>query len=451
MPKTVKSFVSGLSSLFAAMLLLIAAPIMEPVSGTAVAQITVLHSFSGPDGESPIGELVLGQDGSLFGTTIFGGEFGRGTVYRLMPPEPGRKRWRHKLLHSFSGPDGADPQSEVIWGPDGALFGTTTFGGAFGQGTVYQLMPPEPGRKRWRHKLLHSFSGADGATPIASLVLDADGSLYGATSGGGDLFVDTVFRLKPKGQAATADTRATYAFRKMFDFNGTNGEWPAAPPTPVGDGTFLVTAFRGGKNNTGTLVHLQLRPNGNAFRGKVVHHFPQKKGAHPHAAPVPVPPVSAAQKTRGAGVSRSSGQSEWIIPASSGGKNDAGSLNLFILDSGGGWIVDNIFDHVPEQSGARPLSRVTFMPDRRVLVTSYDGGVTNSTYPTGRGTVNVLRFTQNGKLRVDIAELLSGDNGAKPWGAVVPLGFGITVVAGQTQRGGVEDKGVVYIYEFAGP
>jgi uncharacterized repeat protein (TIGR03803 family) len=93
-------------------------------------------------------------------------------------------------LHSFSGPDGAQPAG-LIRDVTGTFYGTTTKGGAFGLGTVFKL-------SSGNESVLHSFTGgADGATPTSDLILDAAGNLYGATSRGGTSGFGTVFKLAP--------------------------------------------------------------------------------------------------------------------------------------------------------------------------------------------------------------------------------------------------------------
>jgi uncharacterized repeat protein (TIGR03803 family) len=99
---------------------------------------SVLHSFAGGshDGETPFGALLLGNNGNLYGTTSFGGGSNMGTVYRV-----NSTTGAFTLLHSFSGPDGADPQGRLIRDSAGNLYGTTEGGGAFSQGTVFKITP----------------------------------------------------------------------------------------------------------------------------------------------------------------------------------------------------------------------------------------------------------------------------------------------------------------------
>jgi uncharacterized repeat protein (TIGR03803 family) len=99
---------------------------------------SVLHSFAGGshDGEAPFGQLLLGSDGELYGTTSFGGGSNMGTVYRV-----NSATGAFTLLHSFSGPDGADPAGRLIRDSAGNLYGTTEGGGTYSQGTVFKITP----------------------------------------------------------------------------------------------------------------------------------------------------------------------------------------------------------------------------------------------------------------------------------------------------------------------
>jgi uncharacterized repeat protein (TIGR03803 family) len=157
-------------------------------------KLTLLHSFSGtPDGVNPLAGLLRDGAGNLYGTTHYGGTAGGyGTVFKLTA------KGKLTLLHSFAGmPDGQNPYSRLIRDPAGNLYGTTFYGGSSGYGTVFKL------DTAGTLTVLHSFNySPDGAHPIAGLILDKAGNLYGTTSDGGDLSCGfsgcgTVFKLAP--------------------------------------------------------------------------------------------------------------------------------------------------------------------------------------------------------------------------------------------------------------
>jgi uncharacterized repeat protein (TIGR03803 family) len=160
----------------------------------AKGKLTLLHSFSGtPDGVNPLAGLLRDGAGNLYGTTEYGGtNGGYGTVFKLSA------KGKLTLLHSFAGtPDGQNPYSRLIRDPAGNLYGTTFYGGTLGYGSVFMLDPAG------KLTILHSFNDSpDGAHPIAGLILDKAGNLYGTTSDGGDLSCGfsgcgTVFKVTP--------------------------------------------------------------------------------------------------------------------------------------------------------------------------------------------------------------------------------------------------------------
>jgi uncharacterized repeat protein (TIGR03803 family) len=157
---------------------------------TPQGEITPLVHFANNaiDGIRPYGGLTLASDGSLYGTTQEGGtsadnqQLGWGSVFRMTLDG------LLQTSHSFNRADGAYPQSTLIQGANGWLYGTTTYGGASGNGTVFQISPAVD------FTPLVSFSGTDGAFP-SGLTLGFDGHFYGTTSRGGTNDVGTIFRL----------------------------------------------------------------------------------------------------------------------------------------------------------------------------------------------------------------------------------------------------------------
>src|SRR6266850_6732 len=166
------------------------------------------HYFSGP--YEPTAALVQGTDGMLYGTTQYGGSGGVGSVFKVNTNGTG-----YATLHNFGSipNDGNQPQSPVIQGLDGALYGATTLGGASaiggasGFGTVYRLTT-----NGTDHTILHNFmpSGGDGQLPYtAGLVQAKDGVLYGTTQQGGNAAnggssgQGTIFKLNPDGTGFT--------------------------------------------------------------------------------------------------------------------------------------------------------------------------------------------------------------------------------------------------------
>jgi uncharacterized repeat protein (TIGR03803 family) len=151
---------------------------------------TVLYSFTGGvDGSLPAAGLLRGGSGDLYGTTTGGGD-GYGTVFKLSPTGS------ETVLHSFTGPDGYYPIAVLNRDANGSLFGTTEFGGRYGKGTVFKLTD------KGVESVVHSFTGkGDGGNPVAGVVFDSSGNLYGTTSGGGNIACvggcGVVFKMAP--------------------------------------------------------------------------------------------------------------------------------------------------------------------------------------------------------------------------------------------------------------
>ena len=157
----------------------------------------VIYNFTGgQDGGAPGAGLTMDRAGNLYGTATGGGSSGNGTVFKLSHKGSGKgSGWVLAPLYSFQGGnDGATPIARVIFGPDGSLYGTTTYGGIqgcrFGYdtcGTVFKLQPPPVACKTalcpWTETVLYRFTGgSDGGHPQnGDLLFDQSGTLYGTT------------------------------------------------------------------------------------------------------------------------------------------------------------------------------------------------------------------------------------------------------------------------------
>lgn len=159
---------------------------------------TVLHAFTGPpDGSAPVLGLVRDQEGNLYGVTIFGGSapMASGTVFKVSP------NGTETVLYSFTGgPDGGLPWAGLVRGEDGDLYGTASSGGApdcfgGGCGVVFKL------DKTGKETVLYSFTGGeDGGRPLAGLIRDEEGNLFGTALFGGHFGQGVVFKLDPNGK-----------------------------------------------------------------------------------------------------------------------------------------------------------------------------------------------------------------------------------------------------------
>ena len=176
---------------------------LTPMSDGSWTRSTI-HVFDATDGWYPWGTTpIMDAAGDLYGTTSYGGAAGCatgqgcGVVWEMMPNPDGS--WAEKVLHKFqsTGNEGANPSCWLVLDAAGNLYGTTFYGGAFGYGNVFELMPSPSGA--WTEKVLHQFAGGkDGANPFAGLTFDAVGNLYGTATAGGTHGYGVVFELSPK-------------------------------------------------------------------------------------------------------------------------------------------------------------------------------------------------------------------------------------------------------------
>ncbi|MBI3476813.1 MAG: IPT/TIG domain-containing protein [Acidobacteria bacterium] len=251
---------------------------------TPAGVITTLYSFSGPDGGSPrgapiqgkngqfygttcsqfgpwtaysittsgkfklltksippcpFGGLVLGTDGSFYGTSQVGGDTYRGTVFRMTPAGG------VKILHNFEYVDGAYLYSPVVQGNDGMLYGTTSGGGSGQGGVIFKIATT--GKK---FLVMHEFdatSQTDGATPFAGLVAANDGKFYGATSGGEN------FGQTPAGTLFQIGSNSAYTM--LLPFDGTHGGEDEATPMQHTNGTIYSVTQSGGPFVTNGVVY----------------------------------------------------------------------------------------------------------------------------------------------------------------------------------------------------
>jgi uncharacterized repeat protein (TIGR03803 family) len=228
----------------------------------------ILHNFNGPDGYYPQGGVILDASGNLYGTTSGGGAHGVGTVFELTRKAGGG--WTEKVLHSFNagGKDGYDPYAGLTFDVSGNLYGTTDYGGTENYGTVVELTPQKTGG--WTEKVLYSFKndGRDGFDLYAGVVLDKSGNLYGTTYGGGAYGYGTVFELTPK-----AGGGWTEKVLHSFNANSKDGYQPLASLIVDASGNLYGTTLNGGdQNGYGTVFELTPKKSG-GWTEKILHTF----------------------------------------------------------------------------------------------------------------------------------------------------------------------------------
>jgi uncharacterized repeat protein (TIGR03803 family) len=176
------------------------------ISGDPWTETTIYSFTGGDDGGMPLSTLVFDKSGNLYGTTQSGGIYNGGTIFELSPPAISGDPWTETVLYAFDFSPyshqyihGCAPHAGVIFGPEGALYGTTEFCGTGDGGVVYKLAPPASGGTTWTQSVLHAFTPAtgDGARPQVGLVMNKRGVLFGTTASGGPDEEGTVFSVDP--------------------------------------------------------------------------------------------------------------------------------------------------------------------------------------------------------------------------------------------------------------
>ncbi len=158
---------------------------------TTAGVVTVLHSFTGSDGNYPYLPLIQASDGNFYGTTAYGGANNAGVVFKITPSGT------YTLLHSFepSINEGNQPSSALTQATDGKLYGTTFYGGPYGNdGTLFSITPS--GTFATLYNFCPATGCADGAGPNAPMKQNTNGILYGTTyNGGGSCNCGVVYSL----------------------------------------------------------------------------------------------------------------------------------------------------------------------------------------------------------------------------------------------------------------
>jgi len=240
-------------------------------NGSGSWEETVLYTFTGAsDGGSPGAALILDAAGNLYGTTVGGGNTapgcatsdgsGCGVVFELSPTESGS--WSESVLYRFTGGhDGAIPESSLVFDSAGNLYGTTYLGGfsnsnciASQCGVVYKLSPNGSGG--WRQTVVHEFKGStDGQNPVANVILDSAGNLYGTAPFGGNVNLcspyggcGVAFKISPAAGGWSETPLHIFA-------DGNDGAFPYAPLTFDSSGN-LYGATMSGSNEAGVVYKI---------------------------------------------------------------------------------------------------------------------------------------------------------------------------------------------------
>jgi uncharacterized repeat protein (TIGR03803 family) len=380
---------------------------------TTAVSFSVLHSFSGPDGETPAAPLVQGADGFFYGVAAHGGDF------TVLPPDGGGTAFRMDAngnvttLHTFRGPEGAWPKS-LIQGRDGFFYGTATLGGQPsisplnpGVGTIFRM--DSTGVVTVLHIFPYSIGG--GSSQPGPIVQGADGALYGGALGayGTNAVGGYVYRFDP----ITGD------FRHLHDFVGSDGAIPTGPLFQARDGFFYGTTNQGGLWNSGVI-----------YKVDVLGHFVLLHSLSP------LYPGEGSEPKGG------------VIQASDGlfyGTTEHGGYfgEIFRMDAAGNFTVLHRFDAYASDGGS-PVSGLIEGRDGFLYGTASIGGQPVDA-PSRYGVV--YRTDKAGT--VTVLHTFTGPDGRKPLAALAQGAGG--QLYGSTVIGGAFGLGVLFRVDLAAP
>jgi hypothetical protein len=414
----------------------------------------VLYSFKGgSDGSGPNG-VTLAKNGVLYGTTYTGGRntcgngYLCGTVYELIPSTGGV--WTKTVIHSFNGADGALPSvplviqsvpgPSLVLGANGVLYGTTDNGGSYDTnaqgvgGTVFELTPPTTVGQAWTETVLYSFQNKIQAphAPNGGLVLDSEGSIYGTTF-------------------TSEDTRGANLGGTVFKLvpPTTGGNWTEStlidfyPTTSLGynppaglvysSGSFFGTNYFTDQFGCGTVYELSPPATGNTWTATAIYTF--GNGCNP-----------AASLTIGQGGILYG----TTITAGSGTACQYGCGTIFQLTppttTGGAWTESTIYNFTGANGdGGWPAARLVLGKNGVLYGTNVIGGIINSSCTQGCGTVFQLSppTTPGGTWTETILHTFTGQtgDGSRPGPlTLVPNG----ALFGSTWSGGAAEFGTVF-------
>jgi len=342
----------------------------------AAPKYKILHAFgNGQDGAGTWGSLLLDSKGNLYGTTSGGGLYTYGTVFELIPKSSGK--WSEHILYSFenNGSDGCVSTAGLIFDTSGNLYGTSQHCGEYGYGTVFELTPGTGG---WTESVLFSFDVTDGARPYGGVVMEKNGNLYGTA--------DIVFELA-SGSGGWTET-------VIDDFSRHNdGSGPFAGLILDAKGNLYGTTAGGGTQHLGTVYEL-LPKAGGIWKERILHTFVnhRKDGYLP-----------------GSGALAIDGSGALYGTTVSGGCCD-GTVYRLAQQANGTWKETILYDFQQGATGYGPGGGVARDKAGNLYGTTIYGGSPQC----GCGVVYKLSPTKNGKWKYTVLHTFLGSDGAQP-------------------------------------
>ena len=387
--------------------LLLSGLIFAATASTQAQSFHVIHTFHDGEGATPLAGLTIDAAGNLYGTTVHGGNNELGVVFKL---SRSGTNWILTPLYKFTGgSDGYNPASRVIFGPDGPLYGTAYEGGPGQWGTVFSLQPsptrPRSALNSWNETTLYAFQGgSDGAVPWFDLVFRPDGGIYGTTFEGGQgdcggNGCGTVYQLTRSGSTWTRHLLYTFA-------GGDDGGYPLGVVFDSAGNMFGATGI-GGLSNRGTVF--ELTPSGSGWTENLIYRFQATNdGFGPEAGLI----LDSAGNLYGSTTCGGQGEGgaifeltplngNWTLnvlysltgTCNSGPRGELlmdGAGNLYgtayqggifgfgsvfkLSPSGGGWTYTSLHDFTGGTDGALPEGRLIFDSNGNLYGTASQGG-----------------------------------------------------------------------------
>jgi uncharacterized repeat protein (TIGR03803 family) len=383
-----------------------------------------LYKFTGgADGGGSFAGLIFDTTGSLYGTTVYGGAYQQGSVFKLTPNSDGT--WAESVLYSFRGDkDGSQPNGVILDDAEN-LYGTTYAGGAAGSGTIFELTPNTDGS--WTESLLYDFCSltkcTDGASPMSSLILDNGGNLYGTTLGGSEGGV--AFKL-----TRLQDGNWTESVLHSFPSRDGDGINPNAALIFDSAGSLYGTTVFGGTHDEGTVYKLKPNSDGSWAESVLYSFSGGKDGGYVDAGLVFDPTGNLYGATVFGG------------DLSQCGTSGCGVVFELTPKAGRNWAEKVLHDfNSNRRDGLNPEAGVIFDAAGDLYGTTVDGGDRSRCINSGCGIVFKLAPNSKGGWKETVLHTFFDRPGANPYAGVIvdQVGnlYGTTAGDGSTSFGSV--------------
>lgn len=337
--------------------------------------------------------LTFDSKGNLYGATNAGGEYGYGSIFEVSRNSNGK--WEVTTLHSFNGSDGGLPGGGLVFDAKSNLYGVTSGGGAYHMGTVFELTL---GTNGWTLAVLYSFCERygcpDGRSPIAGLVRDKDGNLFG-TAGGGAYNLGVLFDLTRNSSGWNESVLYTFGTRQH------DATASYAPLAFDKAGSLYGTSYYGGRDGGGTVF--KLRQDSGGWKERLLWQFDGSNGAGPEATPVLDASGNLYGTTHGGGKGCDGGF--------------CGTVFKLTRSLGGRWVHSVLYDFAKPQDGFEPITGVVFDKAGNLYGTTATGG-TGSCY-NGCGVVYKLAPQAGGKWKYTVLHRFNSPAQSPPDGQLI--------------------------------